>query len=186
MIGRARVTLKVPSGMVKLVAVSPDGQVLATIAADGSVRLWSAGVHAWPRPPETDRDVPGDANTLSLSNNLAWARRHAPISACGICLVPLPGAIDRPARALEGLYWNTLGVAYCRAGDWNAAHAALERSMQLRSGGDSHDWFFLAMACWNRGDRKQALTWLERAGAGWTRTGHTTTSSSAFVPRPLP
>jgi uncharacterized protein HemY len=36
-------------------------------------------------------------------------------------------------------------MAY-REGDWNAAAAALEKSMQLRQGGDSFDWFVLAMA----------------------------------------
>ena len=35
--------------------------------------------------------------------------------------------------------------------------------MSLREGGDSFDWFFLAMAHWRLGDRDQARTWLKRA-----------------------
>jgi hypothetical protein len=34
--------------------------------------------------------------------------------------------------------------------------AALEKALQLRSGGDSSDWFFLAMAHWQLGEREQA------------------------------
>jgi tetratricopeptide (TPR) repeat protein len=43
---------------------------------------------------------------------------------------------------------NILGVAHYRAGDWRAAVTALEKSMDLRNGGNSYDWFFLAMAHW--------------------------------------
>src|SRR5262249_17801277 len=67
----------------------------------------------------------------------------------------------------EGGYWNTLGVAHYRAGDWMAATAALERSMQLRDGGDAFDRFFLAMARWRLGKKEEARTWYDRAVA-WT------------------
>jgi hypothetical protein len=30
----------------------------------------------------------------------------------------------------------------------------LEKSMELRNGGDSFDWFFLAMANWQLGERE--------------------------------
>jgi tetratricopeptide (TPR) repeat protein len=68
-----------------------------------------------------------------------------------------------------GGFWNTLGVAHYRAGDWKAAVAALEKSMQLSKGGDAFDFFFLAMAHRKLGNhdvaRKrydQALEWLEK------------------------
>ncbi len=54
----------------------------------------------------------------------------------------------RRARDLEpndGNIWNTLGVAYFRLGNWEEAHGALYRSMELRNEGDSFDWFFLSM-----------------------------------------
>src|SRR5262249_39578799 len=44
----------------------------------------------------------------------------------------------------DGICWNTLGVAHYRAGQWQDAVTALERSIKLRNGGDSLDWFFLA------------------------------------------
>ena len=62
-----------------------------------------------------------------------------------------------------GTYWNTLGVACYRAGDWNASVAALEKSMQRRAGGDGFDWFFLAMAHLQLGDKEQARKWYDQA-----------------------
>jgi uncharacterized protein HemY len=58
-----------------------------------------------------------------------------------------------------------LGVANYRAGHWGAAIEALEKSMELRNGGDGSDWFFLAMAHWQLGDRGRARTWYDRAVA---------------------
>ena len=49
------------------------------------------------------------------------------------------------------------------AGDWKAAIAALEKSMELRKGGDSNDWFFLAMAHWQLGEKDKAREWYDRA-----------------------
>jgi uncharacterized protein HemY len=60
-------------------------------------------------------------------------------------------------------YLNTLGVACYRAGDWEAALIALERSTQLREGGNSYDWFFLAMAHWQLGKKDKARQWYDKA-----------------------
>jgi Flp pilus assembly protein TadD len=62
-----------------------------------------------------------------------------------------------------GHFWNTLGVAHYRNGDYKAAVAALKKSMELRQGGDSFDWFFLAMAHWQLGDKDQARKWYDQA-----------------------
>jgi WD40 repeat protein/Tfp pilus assembly protein PilF len=63
----------------------------------------------------------------------------------------------------NGAYANTLGAAHYRSGDWTAAIAALEKSMELREGSDSFDWFFLAMAHWQLGEKDKAREWFERA-----------------------
>jgi tetratricopeptide (TPR) repeat protein len=63
----------------------------------------------------------------------------------------------------KGVFWNTLGVAHYRAGDWRMALAALERSMELGNGGNSSDWFFLAMCHRQLGDEEKAREWFERA-----------------------
>jgi tetratricopeptide (TPR) repeat protein len=61
----------------------------------------------------------------------------------------------------SGTYWSTLGTAYYRSRQWEDAVAAFERTTQLKSGGN--DWFFLAMAHWQLGDREKARQWYERA-----------------------
>jgi hypothetical protein len=58
-------------------------------------------------------------------------------------------------------------VAQYRAGSQRDAIAALEKSMQLRNGGDAKAWFFLAMAHWHLGDKVQARKWYDQA-AQWT------------------
>ena len=35
--------------------------------------------------------------------------------------------------------------------------------MELRKGGDSNDWFFLAMAHWQLSDKEQARKWYDQA-----------------------
>jgi serine/threonine-protein kinase len=60
-------------------------------------------------------------------------------------------------------YRNTLGAAFYRSGDDKSAIAELKTAMNLRAGGDSSDWFFLAMAYWREGDAKNAKTWFDRA-----------------------
>jgi tetratricopeptide (TPR) repeat protein/tRNA A-37 threonylcarbamoyl transferase component Bud32 len=58
---------------------------------------------------------------------------------------------------------NTLGVAYYRAGNWQDAIEWLTKSMEVRKGGDSFDWFFLAMAHWQLGDKDEARKWQAKA-----------------------
>jgi serine/threonine protein kinase/Flp pilus assembly protein TadD len=68
-------------------------------------------------------------------------------------------------RSGAGAAWNTLGVAQYRNGDWKAAVEALMKSVQLRKGGDSFDFFFLAMAHWQLGEKDKARAWYDRAVA---------------------
>jgi Flp pilus assembly protein TadD len=67
------------------------------------------------------------------------------------------------AAPKQGTFWNTLGVAHYRAGDWKPAIAALEKSMALRGGGDAWDYCFMAMARWQSGDHDAARKWYGRA-----------------------
>jgi tetratricopeptide (TPR) repeat protein len=59
-------------------------------------------------------------------------------------------------RPEDGGIRNTLGVAECRAGDFKQAIADLQKSMDLRNGGDGMDWFPLAIAHWQLGERAEA------------------------------
>src|SRR5262249_26338098 len=100
-------------------------------------------------------------------NDLAWL-----LATCPEPTVRDPGrAVALAGRAVElvpstGAYRTTLGVARYRAGDWEGAVAALEKSMELRQGGDAYDWLFLAMAHRRLDDAGQARKWYDRA-TGW-------------------
>ena len=56
--------------------------------------------------------------------------------------------------------------------NWNAAIEALDKSLKLRNGGDSNDWFFLAMAHWQLGAKPQARSWYDKAVA-WIEKNQT-------------
>jgi serine/threonine protein kinase/Flp pilus assembly protein TadD len=82
-------------------------------------------------------------------------------------------AVELARKAVElepkqGSWWNTLGAARYRAGDPKAAIDALTKAMELRQGGDSSDWFFLAMAHWQLGHKEEARNWYDQAVA-WMR-----------------
>jgi tetratricopeptide (TPR) repeat protein/serine/threonine protein kinase len=111
--------------------------------------------------------TPANAGIL---NELAWL-----LATC-----PEPRARD-PRRAVElatkaiaaapkaGLCWQTLGVAHYRTGEWKGAVAALDRSVELRRGGDAVDHLFLAMAHRRLGNPDRARTAYDRA-VQWLET----------------
>jgi eukaryotic-like serine/threonine-protein kinase len=65
--------------------------------------------------------------------------------------------------------WAMLGWAHYRTGDWKACIETLETSCDLDNpkGGDAGQWFFLAMAHWQLGEKDKAREWYARA-AEWT------------------
>jgi tetratricopeptide (TPR) repeat protein len=60
-------------------------------------------------------------------------------------------------------YWNTLGAAHYALGDWKACVQAVTKSMELRKGGASYDWFLLAMAHWKLGEKDKARERYDKA-----------------------
>src|SRR5262249_45259167 len=78
-----------------------------------------------------------------------------------------PRAVELAMKAVQlgpnGNHWSTLGVTHYRAGDWKAAITALQKAIPLRQGGDSFDFFFLAMAHWQLGEKKDAREWYDKA-----------------------
>jgi len=104
------------------------------------------------------------------ANDLAWFQLdhtdlafRDPVSA--VTLARKAAAL-RPACSI---YWNTLGAAYCRAGDFPSAIAALNRAMILGKGGTAFDHVFLAMAYARLGNQEQARRWLAQAMLGIER-----------------
>ncbi len=60
-------------------------------------------------------------------------------------------------------FWNTLGVAHYRVGNWSEAVKALQKAMETGNGGDGVDWLFLAMAHWHLGHKDEARKWYDQA-----------------------
>jgi serine/threonine protein kinase/Flp pilus assembly protein TadD len=66
----------------------------------------------------------------------------------------------------DGDAWLTLGIARCRLSKWSPGVAALKKAVELRKGGDSNDWFYLAIAEAHLGDNNQARQCFDR-GEQW-------------------
>src|SRR5262249_16995880 len=120
--------------------------------------------------PELDTSSGGAFRGLLawVHNDLAWLWATRPDEQ----FRNVQGALESAGKAVtleppNGGHWNPLGVARYRAGQWQEASAALERSMELFHGRDeSFNTFFLAMAHERLGDHDEAVTWYRRA-AEW-------------------
>jgi serine/threonine protein kinase/Flp pilus assembly protein TadD len=103
-------------------------------------------------------------------NSLAWLLATCP-----------EAKFRNPKRALElakkalqlapqdGESWKSLGAAQYCLGDWKAAIAAFEKANTFFMGGGSNEWFFLAMARWQLGEKDlarqaygRAVEWMEK------------------------
>src|SRR5262245_26780695 len=111
-----------------------------------------------------DKLVQLDPKDAGCRNKLAW-----------LLATLADPSLRNPTHAVElakeavalapkvGTFWNTLGAAHYRAGNWAEAVAALDRSMKLSNGGDGFDWFFLAMAHWQLDNEEEARKWYDQA-----------------------
>jgi tetratricopeptide (TPR) repeat protein len=104
---------------------------------------------------------PKDAGSL---NNLAWklatsADPNERNVSMAVALAKKGIEVDPNSVLLP----NTLGVAHYRAGNWNDAVEWLKKSMDVRKGGDSFDWFFLVMTHWQLGNKDEARKWYDQA-----------------------
>jgi tetratricopeptide (TPR) repeat protein len=98
-------------------------------------------------------------------NDLTWL--------LATCPDPQVRDLDRALRlageaarlyADDGRVVNTLGVVYYHAGQYRKAIDTLQRSRKLlHYQGDSYNTFYLAMACWQLGQKDQARCWYDQA-----------------------
>jgi tetratricopeptide (TPR) repeat protein len=66
----------------------------------------------------------------------------------------------------EERFWNTLGIARYRAGEWKDGIDALKKSDELLTGeASAFNAFFLAMAHWQLGEKEEARKWFDQAVA---------------------
>ncbi len=97
-------------------------------------------------PDDAPLDTRRRASVALALNNLAWLEA----TCSDVSFRNAREAVRHARRATVlrpevGNYWNTLGAAHYRAGQWQDAKAALTQSMALRTDGDSFDWFFLSI-----------------------------------------
>jgi len=177
--GQERCTLTGHQSGVHRVVFDPTGNTLASASSDGAVKLWRAATdpEAVARRTRRNSDDP-NWYAASASSWFAWmlSTTDNPLERDPVKAV----ALARKAIALApqaGSYWQTLGMAHYRAGAWQEAITAIEKSqelaggpstaldqsLRLRNGGDSFDGFFLAMAHRQLGNEAQARKWYERA-----------------------
>jgi serine/threonine protein kinase len=157
-----------------LAAAEPDKPLYRVLSA--KTHYWMCLLHSSAKQPQGVQTafaaaieqcrlaLPHDTDG-GVANTLAW------------CLVDVPDAsLRQPDRAVTlarqaverspgmAIFWNTLGVASYRAGDWHGAEAALLKSIELQGhGGTDYDWIFLAMAYHHLGDQRQARAWFDKA-----------------------
>jgi len=104
------------------------------------------------------------------ANDLAWLRLHHPEPALRDPAFALALARQVVETCPEcEVYWNTLGVAHLRAGDYPAAVAALDRATALGNRSTAFEDVFLAMAHAHLGDWEQARHRLAAALLGMER-----------------
>jgi tetratricopeptide (TPR) repeat protein len=119
-----------------------------------------------------DRALVLDPSNTRPLNTIAW----------NIVIYPDPGQRDLPkavaaakkavaAEPRNSNYWNTLGLAYYRAGQFTEALPAFDKSMMLTHGGDGFDWFCVAMVHWKLHNPEKAIDYLQKA-QDWKRTEH--------------
>src|SRR6185369_5444280 len=106
--------------------------------------------------PEKQRDATYRTNVTFVCTDLAWllaTTEHKTRNAAE--------AVVRAERATQlspefGRAWTALGAARYRAGDWQRAAAALQKSLQLRKGNGAAEELFLAMAHGQLGEKEKA------------------------------
>jgi tetratricopeptide (TPR) repeat protein/tRNA A-37 threonylcarbamoyl transferase component Bud32 len=119
-----------------------------------------------------ERALELDPNNTRPLNTIAWNLATYPDPKQRD--LPKAIAVAKKAVAAEprnSNYWNTLGVAYYRAGQYAEALPAFDKSMMLSHGGDGFDWFYVAMAHWKLHNPEKAIDYLRKAQE-WRRTEH--------------
>ena len=93
-------------------------------------------------------------------NDLAWFLANEPDPAVRDPELAVRLAMEATQADPEvGAYWNTLGVACCRAGRPAEAITALNRSVALTGGGTGFDFVFLHLAHSSLGHDDEAQVW---------------------------
>jgi tetratricopeptide (TPR) repeat protein len=124
-----------------------------------------AGLHQYDKALfNLNKAIKLDSKNANFCNHLAWLFATCPDHRFRDAGKAVEFAKEAVRLApTDGAALNTLGVARYRAGEWMLAVEALNKSMDMSEGGNSFDWFFLAMAHWHLGEKDKARQWYEKA-----------------------
>jgi tetratricopeptide (TPR) repeat protein len=116
-----------------------------------------------------------DAGEMSASdlNGVAWLLATTDVAALRDLQRALPfaeAAVRQQPNNRD--YLNTLGAAYYYAGRWGGARTKLLQCLRLDAP-NAYDLFFLAMTCWQLGEKAEARQWYDQ-GAAWIEREHQT------------
>ena len=196
--GADLLTLTGHTTVVESVAFSPDDKTLASASFDQTVKLWNVAAATPDQVRAGDEQALARERQLTLTqkatqaflqarqqNDEAWNLATNPDPA----LRNIPRAVDLAKQATQtspfsGSFWNTLGVAQYRNGDWKAAIAALEKSTRIPSGNEVLDGYFLAMAHWQLGDKALAGKYYDQAVAWANKNRPNDEDLRRAAPRP--
>ncbi|MEX0679483.1 MAG: protein kinase [Pirellulales bacterium] len=173
--GQELTTFRGHTGYVWSVAFSPDGKRLTSAGGHhnkGEVKVWdlASTLAAANQPEQVEKarrqaiefyEMLAIAQPKALEHRRNLGHAYAQQDQWDKAAVEYVNAIELAPQ--DGYFRNTLGVAQYRAGNWKAAIEALEKSMELRDGGDAFDWFFLAMASWQLDHKDDARQWHGKA-----------------------
>jgi tetratricopeptide (TPR) repeat protein len=152
------------SGGVPLRSESPDG---TSDGRSGGIEWALSQVRA---PKASEANNSAWVLATSPDPKLRDARRAVELARTAVMLEPK-----------RGIWWNTLGAALYRAGDWSGAIEALRKSNELDA--DSalgFNAYFLAMAHRQRGEADQARAWIDVASRWHRRTAPTDAELACF------
>lgn len=147
----------------KIIEDFPEYNELGLVYLNLAILLMAAGQ---PEPAESAyaKGVELVGNNADVLNNFAWRFATAPEPRFrqprwGVELARKATEVAPQVKT----YFNTLGVAQYRAGAWQDAVATLDQVVNETNGGTSFDFFFLAMAEWQLGNKESAQTWFAKA-----------------------
>ena len=157
----------------RLAEALAEKQEAARLTPDDSTVLHGlgSGLRDVGRFDETEaafrKSIENQPDNPSPLNSLAWLLATAPDR----CRRRPAEALELARRAVKedpntATNYNTLGVALYYNGLWDESIATLKKSIEMSKGTDPTDFFFLAMAYWRRGDRKEAERSFHRAVEG--------------------
>jgi serine/threonine protein kinase len=111
-----------------------------------------------------DRALAEKPDLARFQNGLRWVLLTCPLEQ----FRDLPRGLKLSKQLLQhdptsADHWNGMGLAHYRTGNWKEAVEALKKSIDLSGGGDSFNFYTLAMAHWQLDQKEDAREWYQRA-----------------------